>query len=189
MSLWYRFVCAVCGFWFRITHHAVCVEGRERLPEGAAILCPNHTSLRDPVYLAVACGGEMPLRFMAKAELFRVPVVNRVVKSLGAYPVRRGEADMDSIRESMSILRTGGKLLIFPEGTRVTAGKDVEAKAGAAFLAAHTGAPLVPVRIENARTYFRPVRVVFGEPIAVRGRRAAQNEAAAQVMRAIGELA
>ncbi len=188
MSLWYRFVCTVGGAFFRLTHHGVNPEHRENLPEGPAILCPNHTSLRDPLYIAVACGPRARLRFMAKAELFRIPGLRGLIRSLGAYPVRRGEADMDAIRQSIKELKAGGKLLIFPEGTRVTQGKTVDAKVGAAFLAAHTGVPIIPIRIENARTYFRPVRIVFGEPIEVHGRREEQHAAVERVMQAIEGL-
>ena len=111
-----------------------------------------------------------------------------LIGSLGAFPVRRGEADLDAIRQSLDILKGGQKLLIFPEGTRVTEGKDVEAKAGAALLAARSGAPIVPVAIVNGRKYFTPTRVIFGDPIRVTGRREQQRLAAAQVMDEIGKL-
>ena len=185
---WYRIARGACGLWFWLTHHGVRAEGVEKLPQGAAIICPNHTSLRDPLYMAVACGRNEPLRFMAKAEIWKSKFLGNLIASLGAFPVRRGEADLDAIRESMNILKTGQKLLVFPEGTRVTEGKDVEAKAGAAMLAAKTGAPIIPVAIVNGRKYFTPTRVIFGDPIQVTGRREQQRLAAAQVMKAIGDL-
>ena len=185
---WYRFARGACGLLFWLTHHGVRTEGREKLPAGAAIICPNHTSLRDPLYMAVACGRNEPLRFMAKAEVWKSKFLGGLIASLGAFPVRRGEADLDAIRQSMGILKDGQKLLIFPEGTRVTEGKDVEAKAGAAMLAAKTGAPIVPVAIVNGRKYFTPTRVIFGDPITVTGRREQQRLAAAQVMETIEEL-
>ncbi|MDD6877415.1 MAG: lysophospholipid acyltransferase family protein [Clostridiaceae bacterium] len=186
--MWYRIARMICQVFFTITHHGVTARHAERLPEGAALLCPNHTSIRDPIYVAVACGSRVKLRFMAKIELFRFRPLGALIRSLGAFPVRRGEADLDAIRESLRILKEGGKLLVFPEGTRVTEGKDVEAKAGAAMLAARSGAPMVPVYIENGRSWFRRVTVTFGEPIPVVGRREEQRAAAVRVMDAIGEM-
>lgn len=178
----------ICLIFFTITNHGVRTRHLERLPEGAAVICPNHTSLRDPGYLAIACGRKVKLRFMAKVELFRFKPLGALIRSLGAFPVKRGEADLNAIRMSQHILKDGGKLLVFPEGTRVTEGKDVEAKAGAALLAAKSGAPMVPVCIENGRTWFRRVTVTFGEPIFVVGRREEQREAAARMMDAIGAM-
>ena len=185
---WYRLARGMVGVLFWLTHHGVRAEGLERIPDGAAILCPNHTSLRDPLYMAVACGRNMPLRFMAKAEIWKSKLLGGLIGSLGAFPVRRGEADLDAIRQSLDILKGGQKLLIFPEGTRVTEGKDVEAKAGAAMLAARSGAPIVPVAIVNGRKFFTPTHVIFGAPIQVTGRREQQRLAAAQVMEEIGKL-
>ncbi len=176
--MWYRFARFVCAAFFFLTHHRVIAHHAERIPSGAAIICPNHTSLRDPIYLAIACGKHIRLRFMAKSKWFDIPFIGKLFRSFGAFPVKRGTADIESIRRSIRILMDGGKLLIFPEGTRVTEGRDVEAKAGAALLAAKTGAPLVPVYIKNARSFFKHTHVTFGNPFTVSGNRAEQNAAA-----------
>lgn len=184
----YKIVHCLVHFWFTVTNHGVRVHHRERLPEGAAVLCPNHTSLRDPLYVALACGIREKLHFMAKSELYESKPLAWFLSKLGAFPVRRGEPDIEAIRKSIGYLNDNCKLIIFPEGTRVTAGKDVEAKGGAAMLAARTGVPMVPVYIRNARTYFKRVDLTFGEPILVEKPRPAQKEAVTKVMNAIEEM-
>lgn len=184
----YRFAYVLCSIWFFLTNHRVRVHHRERLPEGACILCPNHTALRDPVYVANACGIRAKLRFMAKSELYENRLLGRFLRSLGAYPVKRGRADIEAIRQSLAYLQEGCSLIIFPEGTRVINGKDSEAKGGAAMLASRSGAPMVPVYLENARTFFKPVELTFGEPIAVGRSRQEQKDAVEKVMKAIEDM-
>jgi len=184
----YKIAHVLVKIWFGITNHGVRVHHQERLPEGAAVICPNHTSLRDPLYVALACGIRERLHFMAKSELYENRFLARLLTKLGAFPVRRGQPDIEAIRSSVGYLNDGCKLIIFPEGTRVTAGKDVEAKGGAAMLAARTGVPMVPVYIRNARTFFTRVDLTFGEPIFVEKPRTAQKEAVGKVMDAIEEM-
>ncbi len=186
--MFYRVAHRLVRFWFGITNHGVRVHHKERLPEGAVVLCPNHTSLRDPLYVAMACGVREKLHFMAKSELYDNKFLSWFLTTLGAFPVHRGKPDIEAIRNSLGYLNEGEKLIIFPEGTRVTAGKDVEAKGGAAMLAAHTGVPMVPVYIRNARTYFKRVDLTFGEPIFVEKPKTAQKEAVGKVMNAIEEM-
>jgi len=161
---------------FRLFYR-VNIVGINKVPkEGPAILCANHNTILDMFFLGYKL--DRWIYWMAKEELFKNPIMAFVLEKLGAFPVKRGTADIESIRRSIRILMDGGKLLIFPEGTRVTEGRDVEAKAGAALLAAKTGAPLVPVYIKNARSFFKHTHVIFGNPFTVSGNRAEQNAAA-----------
>ena len=186
--MWYKIARGLGKFWFTITHHGVRVHNRELLPEGGAVICPNHTALRDPLYVAVAMKPSVKMRYMAKAELFESRLLGWFLNSLGAFPVKRGTADIQAIRESIKSLNDGCKLVVFPEGTRVTEGKEAEAKGGAAMLAAKTGLPIVPTYISNGRTFFKRVDVVFGEPIYVGRPREEQRAAVDKVMTAIEEL-
>ena len=147
------------------------VVGQENLPpEGEKlVLCCNHISNWDPVLLEVA-QPKRHIHFMAKAELFRVPVLGRLVRWLGAYPVSRGKGDVGAIKHAIHLLENGRSIGLFPQGTRC-AGKDprdTKAKNGAAMIALHAGAQILPVHIKMKNyqwKFFRRVTVVIGEPI------------------------
>ncbi len=144
--------------------HRVRQKGRENIPPGAALICGNHTSLKDPVLVAIAAGFGHFIRFMAKDELMRIPVFGYLLKKVGTFGVKRGQADIKSIKTALSILKSGGKVGIFPEGHRVESDEDSEAKNGVIMLAAKTGAPIVPVYIPREKKLFRSVEVVIGKP-------------------------
>ena len=143
------------------------VQNRERVPEGAMVLCAPHSSMIDPVLLMMALGIRRFPRFMAKRELFAKPLLGGILRGMGVFPVDRGKADMQAIRTALGILKKGGILGIFPEGTRVHAEETGSARSGAIMLASHTGAPLVPVWLTREKKAFRKVDVVFGEPYAL----------------------
>lgn len=143
------------------------VQNRERVPEGAMVLCAPHSSMIDPVLLMMALGIRRFPRFMAKQELFEKPLLGGILRSMGVFPVNRGKADMQAIRTALSILKAGGILGIFPEGTRVHTEETGSARSGAIMLASHTGAPLVPVWLTRDKKPFRKVDIVFGEPYAL----------------------
>lgn len=168
--------------WFRMH-----IAGAEHVPAtGAAIVAPNHKSFFDSFFIALAT--KRHLRFMGKTELFEGRR-GRLLVRLGAFPVRRGESDADALETAREILRQGGLLALFPEGTRV---RDPAAlgspRRGAGRLAIEAGAPLVPCAITGTERLFwhgipKPHRVqlAFGEPIDVRELESTP-EAAAQVM-------
>ena len=124
------------------------VRGRENIPakkEGQRLMiCANHLSLMDPVFLFLT----MPqhIYFMAKEESFR-PAIGRFFfgKVMGAFPIKRGEADRSALDTAMQIVDDGRVLGIFPEGTRSKTGEIGRFKSGAALIAAQTGASVLPV--------------------------------------------
>ncbi len=162
------------------------VEGAERVPkEGPVILAANHLSILDP--LVIGAGIRRPVSFIARSELFRLPVVGWLIPRLYAIPVERGAGDLAAIRGAIRVLEKGQVFGIFPEGTRSRTGRLRPFKTGVAAIALRTGSPVVPVAIIGAdkawpvgRKLFRlrrPIRVVFGEPIPVpRKKRFAQEE-------------
>lgn len=167
------------------------VHHRERLPEGAAVLCAPHSSMIDPIMLMMALGIRKYPRFMAKKELFEKPVLGSLLRGVGAFPVNRGSADMQAIRTALGILKGGGILGIFPEGTRVHTEEIGSARSGAVMLASRTGAPLVPVWLSREKKLFHRVDVVFGEPYALprlTGGSEAYQPYAAELMERIGAL-
>lgn len=146
--------------------YKVGTEYRAELPqEQGYIMASNHVSDMDPVMLGLAF--HKPLNFMAKEELFRIPVFNSIIRALGAFPVARGKGDQAAIDHAVGIVKNGGVLGIFPEGTRFKDGKLHRLKSGAVVIAAKTGADVLPtcIRYEKRRFLRRHVKVVFGVPI------------------------
>lgn len=118
---------------------------KERVPKmGPLIVAPIHVSHFDPP--AVACGCPRVLRFMAKEELFK-GFLGWLIRSVGAFPVRRGESDTESIRLTISFLEKGEAVLVFPEGTRGDAVHLQPLNKGVALLAKRTGALVIPVGV------------------------------------------
>lgn len=161
MNRVYRLIYALVWPFFNLVHPCRAI-GRERIPEGGAILCPNHTRNSDPLLVVFAMGQGHGPQIMAKEELSRVPLVGYVLKKMGIIFVKRGEADLSSVRSALKTLKEGRKLLIFPEGTRHE--KTGEGKTGAAMIAIRAGVPVMPMYIPAKKLWFRRTPVVFGEP-------------------------
>jgi 1-acyl-sn-glycerol-3-phosphate acyltransferase len=138
--------------------------GTENIPEGAALLCGNHTSLGDPVYVVCAMGHKRQTHVIAKDEIMHWPVVGPALKAAGIIGIKRGKADVAAIKEAMRVLKKGERLMMFPEGTRVREGQTSEAHTGAAMFATRTGVPLLPVYISPKKKLFRKTTVIFGKP-------------------------
>ena len=140
------------------------VVGREHIPQGSAVLCGNHTTLGDPVYVVCALGSRCQTHIMAKEEIMKWPLVGFLLRKAGIIGVKRGKADVGAIKESLRVLERGEKLLLFPEGTRVKEGQAAEAHTGAAMFALKSNSPILPIYIEPKKRIFRPTTVVFGQP-------------------------
>ena len=173
-------------------------RGIEELPEGGFVLAANHTSNFDPWPLALPLFPRRHLRFMAKSELFN-PILKPILLGGGAFPVRRGEADLEAVRRAVDLVRSGEIVVMFPEGTRRRKGlrKKHEARAhtGAARIALAADAPLVPAAIKGTDQLSRlgPLWVAYGRPIPLDDLRGQENGPAARaaterLMAAIREL-
>ena len=154
------------------------VQGRENLPEGGAVLCSNHASAWDPILVALKIPRTVPLRFMAKAELFRNPVLGWLLRHLGAFPIHRGANDLAAMKTAMKCLQEGQKLIVFPEGTRVEEEGGASAKGGAVMLSTRTGVPMVPIYCGGRKRLFHRDTIVFGRPYSpvIAGRRPTPEE-------------
>ena len=136
--------------------------GHRHIPKGPVILAANHRSFLDP--FVIGCCLRRPVFFVAKRELFQSRLVGWFLNCLGAFPVRRGESDAESLETAHQLLARGEAVVIFPEGTRVRHGSLGDPRRGAGRLALETGAPVVPIALtgtERARRgwRFRPVKV------------------------------
>ena len=147
--------------------------GNANVPlDGALVVVANHGSHLDPPLLGHALG--RPVAFMAKAELFRVPLLGPIIRACGAYPVDRGASDREAIRIATDRLEEGWATGVFLDGTRQDNGRVNTPLPGAALLAARAGAPLLPVAIINSHRALGPggggprlvpVHIRIGEPI------------------------
>jgi len=145
--------------------YRVSVSGAEHVPPGGCILVANHESVIDPFFLSLAT--RRRVRFMAKAELWRYPLVRWGMDAYGAFPIERGNGDRGAMAHAGKLLSEGEVLGMFPRGTSKPAGNR-HWQRGAARLALTYGTPLVPVRLLNTRQLVprRPIEVRIGEPIA-----------------------
>jgi len=138
------------------------VMGRENIPEGGCIICPNHIQASDPPFAAVALGNRYTIRLMAKKELFEKHNFGCLIAALGAFPINREGIDITAMKTAMRCAKEGDKLVIFPQGTRNAAAG--ETKKGAAMLAVKTGVPVVPMYISEGKKFRCGARIVIGEP-------------------------
>lgn len=137
------------------------VTGRENLTGEGCMVCANHSSWMDPIFVGVGIGVKPRLNIMAKQELFEKKISKWFFTKLGAFPVKRGESDLAAIRKSYSVLGSGETLIIFPEGTRYDKN---HAKSGAGMLALRTGCTVLPVYVSEDKRIFHRTQVIIGKP-------------------------
>lgn len=163
--MFYKAVRLILWVFFKILFRFKRV-GQENIPaEGPVIIASNHVSYLDPIIVAIA--SPRPVSFMAKAELFRKPLLGRAISKLNAFPVQREKADVDAIKAALRVLRKGEVLGLFPEGTRIRNGSLGEAEPGVARLAMKSGAVVVPMAIKGTFHAFpgKPIRALVGKPL------------------------
>ncbi len=199
MTWFYRLANAFFRLAFRVLFDYR-LRGLENGPrEGPLIVAINHASFADP--LLVGAFIPRPIIMMGKVELFRKPVFGLLVRMYGAFPVRRGEGDLQAVRRSLEVLRSGDALLLAPEGTRSKDGKLQRGKEGTALIALRTGALILPVAIWGpkylwknlARLRRTKVEMVIGEPFCLespsrRPSRQQLRELTDEIMRRIAVL-
>lgn len=181
------------------------IRGTENMPKsGGVLIVANHLHNADPLVIAVAC--PRSLHYMAKRELFDVPVLGRMLRYGGSFPIDRGHPDRWAIRRSEETLRQGIVLGMFPEGTRSTTGSMKKALAGAGLIGLRGNAPIVPVavmgtehlpfngtrpRVAGERR-LRGSTVIFGAPFElpreIDGKRLSAEEASEFMMRRVAAL-
>jgi 1-acyl-sn-glycerol-3-phosphate acyltransferase len=172
--------------------------GKENIPEGGCVLACNHLSSFDPWPLGMPLWPKTFLRFMAKSELYWVPL-NRILDGAGAFPVRRGQHDTVAMDTAIRLAREGNIVTMFPEGTRRRKGlikrHEARPRSGAARIALEAGVPLVPAAVKGTDGLRRlaKLRVAYGAPVDIddlRGREIADaaQEATVRLMARINEL-
>ena len=150
-------------------------EGLDNIPaEGPVIIAMNHVAWVDVLLAALRVRRQF--YYMAKAELFKIPIIGFVITRSGAFPVRRGESDREALRAAERVLAEGHLLVIFPEGHRTRGGPLLPGQPGAALIALRNNAPIVAVAISGTQRVFKgfhygpwapPVTIRYSEPFYV----------------------
>ncbi len=161
----YALLSGVVGLIFRIK-----VVNRQNEPEeGRYLVCANHISATDPIIVCYAFRRHQ-VHFMAKKELFKIPIFSGFIRMLGAFPIDRGGSDVGAIKTAVSIVDSGRALGIFPQGHRYPEQnpRETKTKNGAALISTRTSADVVPVYIwrkGNKAGAFKRTYVIIGEKI------------------------
>jgi 1-acyl-sn-glycerol-3-phosphate acyltransferase len=179
------------------------VVGKEHLPlEGPLILASNHLNNADPPMIALAIRPRYPM-YMAKREMIRWPILGPAFRAFGAFPVRRGEADLSALRAACEVVQGGALLVMFPEGTRSRTGGLTRGHPGTGLIALRTGAPVLPVAVTGSEgigwpwLFLKPwsvrhITVTIGEPFRLPPVERLNSEAAIEatdtIMRHIAAL-
>lgn len=150
------------------------VKGAENEPtpdQGTYLVIANHRTWADPIYLCCALKHQQP-HFMAKKELFKIPLLNLLIRALGAYPVNRGGADVGAIKRTIEMLQNGVAVGMFPQGHRYNGvdPRTTQVKTGAAMIAQKAGVQVLPVfvKVKNNKHFFLCKKeVIVGKPISL----------------------
>lgn len=140
------------------------IVGKENLPkDGGALLCPNHVGNLDAAVIVAMF--KRKVNVLAKEELFKNRFLCWIADLFGIYPVKRGKADMQAIKTSLTLLKKDEILLMFPEGTRNGMAKGIKPKNGAVLIAATAKKPIIPIGIQGNFKPFTKVIINIGKPI------------------------
>lgn len=151
---------------FLFPFYRIKVFGRENIPENKdVIVCANHWSNLDPIFLSIS----LPIKFnyMAKKELFEIPVLRGILSKAGAFPVDREGSDLKALRHAIGLIKDGNTLGIFPEGTRVKEINRNNMHEGVGFIALKSKADILPIEIITSYRIFSKVELHIKEPISI----------------------
>lgn len=160
--------------WFVRIYFRIAVRGESWIPRtGPFVVVANHASFLDPFFIGYA-SSQRQVGFMAKEELFRIPLFGAMIRRYDAFPVRRGQHDMEAVQRFHDFLHMDKPLLIFPEGTRTLTGELQKAKKGVGLLLFNAKVSVIPAYVggtfaswPKGRFFPKPVKtsVTFGPPI------------------------
>ena len=140
------------------------IIGAENVPkEGNAIICANHVHFWDSVVIIVML--KRKVNVLAKEELFKPKFNKWFAGVIGAYPVKRGTADLGAVKTSLKLMENKELLLVFPEGTRNGVAKGKKAKKGSVMIAATSESPIIPIGVQGTFKPFTKVTLNIGKPI------------------------
>ncbi|MBQ8508101.1 MAG: 1-acyl-sn-glycerol-3-phosphate acyltransferase [Clostridia bacterium] len=142
------------------------VTGLENVPrEGGFVLCVNHLSAWDPLYVSAQLPRKRRMYFLAKKELFSNRLLGYLIRCLGGVPIDRGNADIAAMRTTLQLVKEGQGMGIFPQGTRSKDNSPTPMLPGASMIALRAGVPVIPCYIGGPYKLFRRIDLKFGAPI------------------------
>ncbi|HJT24350.1 MAG TPA: lysophospholipid acyltransferase family protein, partial [bacterium] len=160
--------------WFIELYFHTRTHGGENIPlTGPFVVAANHASFLDPYFIGYT-SLQRQVGFMAKEELFRIPLFGSVIRNCGAFPVKRGSRDMEAVKQFHDFLNAGKPLVVFVEGTRTLDGELQTAKKGSGMLLYNARVPVIPAYIDGTfhcwpkgKLFPRPGRtsVTYGPPV------------------------
>jgi len=199
--MFYTIARAICRIFFKLLFR-VRARGEGNIPRrGAVLIAPNHVSFLDPVAVGIAT--RRRIHYMARDDLFAIPVLGWLMKKVNSFPVKRNRPDANAIKQALRVLKREDALLIFPEGTRSHDGRLLPGQLGIGMLAWNSRAVIIPTAIigsdkalpVDAKWIKRErIEVRFGQAISPeefserRNRRETYQAISDQVMKRIGEL-
>lgn len=176
-------------WYFKIVHRLQVIGAQNFPQENGVLLCSNHVHNLDPPLLGSAC--PRIVHFMAKAELYRLPVLKSLLPRIHAFPVKRGFGDRQALRSGLKLLDDGGVMGLFPEGHRSKNRQLGEGLTGAGYFALRSSAHVVPCAIVGSYFPFRKMKIVFGAAIDfsdLREQKSSLSVATSRIMDAIQAL-
>ncbi|SDN37832.1 1-acyl-sn-glycerol-3-phosphate acyltransferase [Alkalicoccus daliensis] len=179
----------VCRVYLRLFFRPKII-GKENIPDNKGVLlCSNHINNLDPPFLGAFL--KRQTRYMAKAELFELPVLKQLLPKLGAFPIKRGSSDRQAMRSGLKLLRDGEVVGVFPEGTRSKNGKLGKGLAGVGFFALRSDADVIPCAIVGSYKPLSKILLVYGPPVdmeKLRKEKASPEAATEEIMSSIQKL-
>lgn len=149
-------------YWFKVKNKPA------NLPDNNLIICANHKSNLDPIIVALSV--DRPVNFMAKKELFKSKILSYILTKLHAFPVDRGNSDIEAIRTSMLKLKDGNLLGIFPEGTRIKNEAEIKRENfndGIAMIATRSKSDILPIEIRGDYKLFGKLEIIYKDIIKI----------------------
>lgn len=159
------------GLYYLFYRHKI--YGVEKIPQGGAVIASNHLSFLDPPIIAIS--SPEPIYFLARETLFEVPVLKHIIPRLNAFPVKKNLLDIGTLKRLCQLIKSGQKVLIFPEGSRSKDGSLQPIKHGVSLIVRHSESCVVPAYIHGSFEIWNSERrfprcwgktaCVFGDPI------------------------
>ena len=182
-SWWWWIGRNILSVYFRTWYRARRVRGKHHIPRtGGVLIVSNHMTNNDPFLVGWSA---IPRRayYMAKSELFRHRIQKVAIGTLGAFPIKRGQADRTAMRIAKGLLARGEVVIIFPEGTRSRDQRLRKPYPGAASLGLPDDVTVVPAAIWGIQRKHGPSRVIFGPPVSKEGLEGSRSERSAELAR------
>lgn len=178
--MFYRILVVIVRI-FLFPFYRIKVHGKENIPDKTNIIaCANHSSNLDPFLLAIS----LPIKFnfMAKKELFEIPVIRKILKAVGAFPINRQGSDLKALRYAIGLIKDGETLGIFPEGTRVKEISRDNMHEGIGFIALKSKADILPIEIVTSYKIFSRVDIYVKELIDIDKYKGLKNKEAMNII-------